>query len=128
MALSQQQVNELIDAIIIDNNIMAIDPYKMRQVLKAINERTQSGLSGVIADSPLLYDAFSNTISLPPINYQERRIKAKGGNELPGLRPGDVVEGWSPNGKSWWDSAIYNGGEIAEEGSYTVIVGTQVIA
>ena len=123
-----EQIN-LIETLIIDNNIMAIDPYKMREVLTVIvmsQTPTPSG-SGFSANSPLQYDPFNNKLALPPINYKELRLKGKFTNELPGLRPGDVVEGWSPDGKSWWDSAIYNGGDITEEGSYTALVGTQVL-
>lgn len=127
--MTQQEQINLVNELIIDNNIMAVNPAKVRAVLTAIiMSQTPSPSGSFNAVDPLQYDAFSSTISLPPINYQARRLKAKGGNELPGLRPGDVVEGWSPDGKSWWDSAVYNGGDITEEGSYTVIVGTQVIA
>lgn len=127
---SQAEVEQLIVSLIIDNNIMAIDPYKMRQVLTAINARTQNtDLASVSAQLPLVYDSFTNVLRFKPILYGTRRIKAKGevGIMPFTLEEGDIVEGWSPDGKSWWDSAIFNGGPEDEDTSYLVIVGSQVI-
>jgi len=128
--MTQEEQINLINSLIIDNNIMAVTPAIAREVLIAMvmsqTPSTDVG-SGFSAAHPLLYDAFTNTLRLPPIPYQGVRVKAKmDGNLQFYLEEGDIVEGWSPDGKSWWDSAVYNGGPLVEEGSFTVLVGTQI--
>lgn len=127
--MSPEEIDQLIDTFIIDNNIMAIDPAKMRAVLKAITSSLQqTDLAAVTAERPLVYDPYSNRLYLPPIQYKKRRLMAKtDGNFQLYLEDGDIVNGWSPDGLSWWDSAIYNGGNVDDVNSYTVIVGNQIL-
>lgn len=70
---TQQEVDNIIDQLIIDNTTRQIDPSKMRQVLKAINERipASSDPSVLTVSPPLVMDNFTNTIGIPPSNRDD---------------------------------------------------------
>lgn len=129
MPLSQAQIDQLIDGLIIDNSTQQVTPSKLRQVLHAINQAGQStDLQAVEVYPPLVFDQYNNILSLPPVAYKQRRVLGKG----PGMserllpEPGDIMYGWSPDGKEWWDSALYNGGNLNDRENYTVVVGNTV--
>lgn len=125
----QEQVN-LINTLIIDNNIMAVTPAIAREVLIAmVMSQTPSPSGSFNALPPLEYYPFANQIAFLPIANGERRVIGKGVGNPPAMlqQNGDIVQGWSPDGKSWWDSAVYNGGDTEDESNYTIIVGNQII-
>lgn len=65
MAYSQEQLNDIVDALIIDNNLNLITPAKVRQAMKAvISSLDQTNAGSVSATPPLNYDGFTNIFSI----------------------------------------------------------------
>lgn len=63
--MTQQEVDNIIDTLIIDNNTMQVSPAKVRSVCKAINSRIQTGDASVVtAVAPLEFDPFTNNFSI----------------------------------------------------------------
>lgn len=76
------------------------------------------GVITTIAPANLLLIKSGETSA--PIQYLELRKKANGSaNVNSPIQPGDIVEGFSPDGTEYWDSAIYNGVD-----DYTPLVRT----
>jgi len=64
MAYTQEELVSIINTYIIDNNILAINPAKMREVLIAIATSINTGgSSSPTARAPIFYDPFSNTFT-----------------------------------------------------------------
>lgn len=65
------------------------------------------------------------------VPYLDLRLKAKGeGNSMDTLQIGDVVTGWA-DAETFWNSAIYEGGDVNDRENYTPInegVSPEVIA
>lgn len=155
MAQTQEQVEEIIASLIIDNNTGAIDPAKMRQVLRAINARVPapSDPSSATFSAPLAYDAYSNTVSIPKagptvdgytdkadfrairfVPFGEMRI-FKGPDSTPGsvaLEPDDVAQFiFQKDGLPYFFIGAYKGGDPTDidpdglAGNWTLIVSNQ---
>jgi len=64
MAYTQEELVSIINTYIIDNNILAINPAKMREVLIAIaTSMNTGGSSSPTARAPIYYDPFTNTFT-----------------------------------------------------------------
>lgn len=66
MAQTQEEVENLIDALIIDNTTRVIDPARVRQVLKAINARVPIGSdpNSLNTQSPLALNPSNGNLSI----------------------------------------------------------------
>lgn len=67
--MTQQEVDNIIDTLIIDNNTMQVSPAKVRAVCKAINARVPTGDASIVtAVAPLFFDEFTNNFYMQQAN------------------------------------------------------------
>jgi len=86
---SQQEVDNIIDGLIIDNTTGYVNPSRLRQVLKAINQRAgnDSSASNLTAVYPINIDALTGVIDYKVTPFKAFRPIAKGWK--PGTTPTD---------------------------------------
>jgi len=84
MAYTQEELVSIINTYIIDNNILAINPAKMREVLIAIaTSMNTGGSSSPTAQAPIFYDAFTNRFT-----FKELAVTAFGTDNYTATVPG----------------------------------------
>lgn len=77
MAYTQEELVSIINTYIIDNNILAINPAKMREVLIAIaTSMNTGGSSSPTARAPIFYDPFTNQFT-----FKSLGVAAEGTDE-----------------------------------------------
>jgi len=134
--MTPAEIEDVINAYIIDNNTNQVTPAKVRFVLKTLNNAIQqTDASAVFAIAPLFFNAFTNQFSIQivtdeqdgyltsadygefkqnllPIQADRIEVKHKGWyngikNTGTGIELGDICQGFGDTPADWIDSMMY---------------------
>lgn len=145
--LTPQQLLELVLGLIIDNNIMAVTPKKVRDVLIPIIASYAGRTANISATDPVQYNAFNGVISMLRASASQsgylhkddfasfasgsgsisrlawgtfRHIgKGQGNSNLAINEVGDLFEGGLSSGE-WCPLAVWQGGALDDEANFLV--------
>lgn len=156
MALTPAEIENVINAYIIDNNTNQVTPAKVRFVLKTLNNAIkQTDASAVFTIAPLLFDAFTNQFSIQQVtdeqngylnfsDYNEFKqnlipiqadiieVKHKGWfngikNTGTNIELGDICQGFGATPADWIDSMMYVSlGDDQDVNNYELIYSATV--